>query len=401
VALSFSAQRIHEFMRTKLHLPVSELARQEFSKILLIKLSAVGDVVNTIPLFNKLRRRYPSARIDWLATPAIAELLRCHPGITNVVGFARDEWLWPWRWSAFASSGRLARKLNAVRYDLVIDMHGQFRTALLTCATGAPVRIGFDRPRAQVWAASERLLPSTARKHAWSGAREGSWLAYTHHIPIPTLDVHAVDRYLSVGTMLGLDNEVADFFFAIPDWAGKRIEALMLRYGIGETLLTIAPGTIWETKRWLSERFAEVARHFMRQGFGVALVGSDRELPICGEVARAAPGVMNLAGQTTLPELAALIRRSTVCLTNDSGPTHLAVALDRPVVSVFGPTDALWIGPYRRTDAVLQAKLPCSPCYLRVLSRCPHDQACMRAITSVEVIHRIETMLAEQDARKP
>lgn len=386
---------------TTLPLSAGELAVTEFSRILLIKLSAVGDVVHTIPVLNKLRRRYPAARIDWLATPAIAELLRYHPGISNVIEFARNEWLRPWRWSAFSSSARLAHKLNAVGYDLVIDLHGQFRTGLFTCATGAPVRIGFDRPRARVWEASARVMPAETRKHAWSGAREGSWIAYTHHIRVPTLDVHAVDRYLSVGPMLGLDNGAADFSFPIPDTARMRIDMLLRRHGIGEKLLTIAPGTIWETKHWLSERFAEVARHFMQKGFGVVLIGSGREIPICEQVVTAAPGVANLAGQTTLPELAAVIRRSSVCLTNNSGPMHLAVALDRPVVSIFGPTDAVWIGPYRRSEAVLQAKLPCSPCYLRVLSRCRHGHACMHAITSLEVIHRIETTLADRGAGKP
>jgi ADP-heptose:LPS heptosyltransferase len=94
-----------------------------------------------------------------------------------------------------------------------------------------------------------------------------------------------------------------------------------------------------------------------------------------------------------LSELAALIRRSTICLTNDSGPMHLAVALDRPVVSVFGPTDPVWIGPYGRPHAVLQAKLSCSPCYLRSLSRCPHDHACMREVSAAAVIDRMETEL--------
>lgn len=388
-------------MRTKKLLASGELPIEEFRKILLIKLSAVGDVIHTIPVLNKLRRRYPSARIDWLATPAIAELLRYHPAITNVVEFARNEWRQPWRWSALANSARLAAKLNAVGYDLVIDMHGQFRTAVLAFATGAPVRVGFDRPRAQVWQASARALPPNARKHAWRGAREGSWLAYTHHMAVPTLDVHAVDRYLRVAPMLGLDAEAADFSFTIPDSASNRIENLLRRHGIGGKLLTIAPGTIWETKHWRSERFAEVALHFMRKGFGVVLIGSAREIPTCREVAAASPGVANLAGETTLTELAAVIRRSTICLTNDSGPMHLAVALDRPVVSVFGPTDALWIGPYGRSDAVVQAHLECSPCYLRVLSRCPHDHACMRAITSAAVIDRIETTLSDGSVQRP
>jgi lipopolysaccharide heptosyltransferase I len=372
------------------------LRSREFGNILLIKLSAVGDVVHTVPVLNKLRRRYPGARIDWLLTPAIADLMRHHLAVSNVVLFDRHEWTAPWRQSAFAGSARLAARLRRNRYDLVIDLHGQFRTAVFAFATGAPVRIGFDRPRAQVWEASARVLPAEARRHAWKGAREGSWLAYTHHIPVPTLDAHAVDRYLRVGPMLGLDDDPADFSFPIPRDATARIEALLGGHGIlNQQLLTLAPGTIWETKHWRTEGFADVARHFMQKGFAVALTGSPREREACAAVAALAPGAINLAGETTLPELVALIRRSTICVTNDSGPMHLAVALDRPVVSIFGPTDPVWIGPYGRSDAVLQANLSCVPCYLRVLSRCPHDHACMTEVSAQAVIERAEAWLAK------
>jgi heptosyltransferase I len=375
-------------------LQLEELRTGSFRRILLIKLSAVGDVVHTIPVLNKLRRRYSDARIDWLMTPPIAELLRHHPAISNVIEFTRSDWRHPWRWSTYANSLRLAAKLKANNYDLVVDMHGQLRTALLTLATGAAVRIGFDRPRAAVWQASGRVLPANARRHAWKGAREGSWVAYTHHLTVPTLDLHAVDRYLSVGRMLGLDEERADFFFPIPRAASDRMERLLERHGVGANLLTIAPGTIWETKHWRTDGFAEVARHFIRRGHSVALFGSSRERAACEAVAALAPGAVNLAGETTLSEMAALIRRSTICLTNDSGPMHMAVALDRPVVSIFGPTDELWIGPYGRPDAVLRANLPCAPCYLRVLSRCAYGHACMQQVSAAAVIERIEGTLA-------
>jgi heptosyltransferase I len=368
--------------------PPADLRDREFAKILLIKLSAVGDVVHTIPVLNKLRRRYPDAQLDWLATPAIGELLRPHPAISNVVEFARDDWTAPWR------PIRLAAKLRRTRYDLVVDMHGQFRTAIFTLATGAPVRIGFDRPRANVWDASPRKFPEETRKHAWQGAREGSWLAYTHHIPVPTLDIHAVDRYLNVGPLLGLDAGPADFSFPISAEANHRIDALLDYYdAAGKKLAVLAPGTIWETKQWRRAGFAEVARHFLQKDFAVVLAGAARERAACAEVAKLEPGVINLAGETTLSELAALIRRAAICVANDSGPMHLAVALDRPVVSVFGPTDPIWIGPYRRTDAVLQANLACSPCYLRQLSRCGHAHACMQNIPAHAVIERVEAIM--------
>ena len=261
------------------------------------------------------------------------------------------------------------------------------------------MRIGFDRPRPEVWAASERRLPAEAFRHCWKGAREGSWIAYSDPIRIDTLEMHAVDRYLRLGPMLGLDPGPADFSFVIPPAAAARVDFLLREHGLDGRvrrtgLLVIAPGTIWETKHWKQDRFAAVARHFCDHGWAVVLIGSPRDRPVCDAVAAAALGTVSLAGQTTLPELAALVERSSACLTNDSGPMHLAVALDRPVVSIFGPSDALWIGPYGRAGAVLSADLPCSPCYLRKLSRCPHDHACMHRVSTESVIERIERMLA-------
>jgi lipopolysaccharide heptosyltransferase I len=378
----------------------ADLSRRDFRKILLIKLSAVGDVVHTIPVLNKLRRCYPMAQLDWLVTPAIAELLRHHPAVTNIIEFEREAWSTPWRLTPFASYARLAAKLRAAAYDLVVDMHGQFRTAALTLATGAPARIGFDRPRASVWDASPRKFPEQARKHAWQGAREGSWLAYTHHIPVPTLDLHAVDRYLNVGPILGLDREPADFSFPIPQSAVSRVETLLVQHGVSRAdIVIMAPGTIWETKRWGSDRFAKVAEHFLSKGFAVILIGSQRERVVCEEVAALAPGAVDLAGMTALSELAALIRRSAISITNDSGPMHLAVALDRPVVSIFGPTDPVWIGPYGRANAVLHADLECSPCYLRKLKHCRHDHACMRSVSAPAVIERAERILCTSQDR--
>ena len=373
-----------------------DLRTRDFRRILLIKLSAVGDVVHTIPVLNKLRRRYPSARIDWLVTPAIAELIRHQPAVTNVVLFMRQDWATPWRPAALGRVAKLAAELRRARYDLIVDMHGQFRTAFFTLAAGAPVRIGFDRPRPEVWHASERSFPLEAYKHAWKGAREASWLAYTHRIPVPTLDVHAVDRYLTVGQMLGLDEGPADFSFPVPADALARVEALLRASGIdpGADVLLCAPGTNWETKHWSAERFAEVARHFLARGRRIVLAGSERERAVCARVAAAAPGTVDLCGATSLTELAALVLRSSGAITNDSGPMHMAVALDRPVVSVFGPTDALWIGPYRRPDAVLRADLPCAPCYLRQLRHCRHGHACMGEITAADVIDRMEATLA-------
>ena len=120
--------------------------------------------------------------------------------------------------------------------------------------------------------------------------------------------MHPVERYLGIAPMLGLDDGPADFSFPIPQEAHARIDALVDYYEIAKAkVLVMAPGTNWETKEWRREAFAEVARHFMKNGFAVTLIGSERERALCDEVAKLAPGAINLAGETTLSELAALI----------------------------------------------------------------------------------------------
>jgi lipopolysaccharide heptosyltransferase II len=181
----------------------------------------------------------------------------------------------------------------------------------------------------------------------------------------------------------------------VPLQAQAHVESLLARHGLsGKPLAVLAPGTTWETKHWHVDGFAEVARHLLENHWEIVLTGSESERARCQAVAARCPGARDLSGQTSLSELAALIRRASLCVTNDSGTMHLAVALDIPVVSVFGPTDPIWIGPYRRPDAVVRSDVPCSPCYLRKLSRCPYGHACMQGVTAAMVIERIERILA-------
>lgn len=372
----------------------SRLRRRTFQRILLIKPSAVGDVIHTLPVLAKLRRRYPAARIDWLLTPAIAELIGHHPALSNVVFFDRGALVRDWIYW-LSNMWQMLADLWRTRYDLVIDLHGQFRSAVLTMATHAPVRIGFDRPHLGPRSPRDRQLVLNAYRHGWTGAREGAWLAYTHRLPLPHSDVHAVDRYLWLAPMLGLDEGPADFQLAIPASSESHIEALLRRHGVrSQSFAVVVPGTIWPTKHWTIEGFAAVARYLRGTGRAVVLAGSAGERERCRAVADLAPGILDFSGQTTLSELAALIRRAELCVTNDSGSMHLTVALNRPVVSVFGPTDEVWIGPYRRPEAVVRKQTECAPCYFRQLRDCPHDHACMREVTPGMVIDGIERVLA-------
>lgn len=378
--------------RIVLHL--KDLRKQGFARILLIKPSAVGDVIHALPVLAKLRKRYPAARIDWMLTPENAQLVGRHPAISNVVLFERRAYGRPWRdWSSSLDFVRMISNLREANYDLVIDLHGQFRSAFFTLATGAQTRIGFDRPRRRVRHAG-RALPEEAFHHAWQGARELSWIAYTHRIGIPTLDAHAIDRYLWLGELLDLPTGPPETNLPIAPEARERVDQLLKSEGVGEKpIALLSPGTIWETKRWLSENFAAVGRHFAEMDWAVILTGAGKDVRACQEVAAQCPQAINLCARTNLSDLAALTQRASICITNDSGPMHLAAALGTPLVAIFGPTDPLWVGPYGRADSVVRAGVPCSPCYLRHLRQCRHNHACMHEVTAEMVIERAEETL--------
>ena len=237
--------------------------------------------------------------------------------------------------------------------------------------------------------------PEEARKHAWQGAREGSWLAYTHHIPVPTLDLHAVDRYLNVGPMLGLEDGPPDFSFPIPrSGEHARVESLLQHYNLtGAGLITMAPGTIWETKHWGNDKFAEVARHFLQKGFAVALMGI-------------APRARRLRGRRAACSRSGQYRRRNhahrACgahspLGHQRDQRFRADASGRRARSSGGERvrpDRSGLGrPLRRRMRSCNAGLPCSPCYLRQLSRCHYAHACMRDVSAGAVIERMESIL--------
>ena len=375
---------------------INDLRNQEFQRILLIKPSAVGDVIHAIPVLDRLRKRYPNARIDWMLTPHNAELVRNHPALSNVVLFERYAYGKPWRnWAAPAGVAQMLSDLRSANYDLAIDLHGQFRSAIFALATAAPTRIGFDRPRRRHQPLT-RDLPLETLDHAWQGAREGSWIAYTHRIPIPTLDVHAIDRYLWLSGLLGLPDSEPTFHLPSDESAIQRVSALLKSNALDvKPLLLLAPGTVWETKHWIPSHFAEVGQYFLAEGWSVALIGAGRDRTACAAVQTTLRGAVDLCGKTTLLELVELIRRARLCVSNDSGPMHLAAALDTPVVAVFGPTDPVWVGPYNRPDSVVRAGVPCSPCYLRKLRECPFSHRCMHEVTPTMVIDRAKRVLAE------
>lgn len=360
---------------------MTDLARQDFHRILLIKPSSPGDILHALPVLHGLRRRYPVAYIAWLVATPFANLIETDPALSEVIPFDRK------RFGRLGRSLRVTRDfarfvhgLKGRRFDLAVDLQGLFRSGFLARACGAPVRIGF------------------------ANAREMAWIFYTHKIVASGADGHAANRNYAVAGMLGFADEPMDFSIAMTDADRSHAATLLKQAGFlpGQRYAVLVPGTRWETKRWSVERLGSLAALIRRDHYldSILVGGADDTLEADRAVAASNGAAKNLCGRTTLRQLAALIDRAALVVTADSTPMHLAAALDRPLVALFGPTNPRRTGPYDHQGEVLHLQLPCSPCYFRRLRQCRYDHACMQQLTIERVAAAVAERLAQSACRR-
>jgi heptosyltransferase-1 len=327
------------------------------ASILIIKPSAIGDVVHALPVLNLIRRRWPGARISWLVTPACAGLLEGHPQLDEVILFERRRFGAAWRSPKAAKAlWSFSRSLRHHQFDLVVDLQGLFRSGWIAWKTRAPYRVG----------------PSNAREFGWA--------FYTHRVPV-SWDWHAVERNLAVAEALGCGKGPVEFEFPTNDEDRAAVAAMVPE---GKRFAVMLPGTNWVTKRWPVEHYAECVEPLRsRYGLETVIAGGPGEAALASRIEG-----LNLCGKTTLRQLVALLERAELVIANDSGPMHIAAALGRPLVTPFGPTNPARTGPYGRGDSAIRLELPCSPCYSR---RCSH-RSCLKWIGAEAVL----TVAAEQ-----
>ncbi|HTL31173.1 MAG TPA: lipopolysaccharide heptosyltransferase I [Tepidisphaeraceae bacterium] len=340
---------------------MSAIALPDNPRILIVKPSALGDIVHTLPVLSLLRRRWPGAHISWLINPGFAGLIDQHPQINEVILFERRRFAQSWR-NASAARGlfQFTRSLREGKFDLVMDLQGLFRSGWFTARTRAPVRVGF------------------------ANARELAHLFYTHRVQVGSPEQHAVERYLKMAEFIGAGREPVEFHFATSDADRASIAA---KLGDIERYAVLMPGTNWQTKRWPIEHFAAIVEP-LKKKFGLDSIVAGG--PDAAELAARMPGTRNLVGQTNLRELTALFERAALVIANDSGPMHIAAALGRPLVTPYGPTNPVRTGPFGRMDTVIRLDLPCSPCYSRT---CSH-QSCLKWLTIEPVIELAQEQMA-------
>lgn len=344
-------------------------------KILIIKLSSIGDVVHTLPALHALRNTYPSAKIDWLVEEEASNILRGHPLLNEVFVIKKKGWL-----KDFKSQYNIVRKIQHNDYDVVLDFQGLFKSGIWVFLSKGRRRIGFDN------------------------ARELSRLFLNERSPVYDPDIHAVDRYLDLVTSR-LDIKVDEIVFPIPITATEKnnISELLKISGIEDKtpFIIINHAARWKTKLWGSEKFASLCNEIINKfPCKVIIVGASSRkghktetpspchLPIKGGEEKG-EGVIDFTGKTTLKELAYLMSLSILVITVDSGPMHIAAAMNVPVIAIFGSTAPWRTGPYGSIHTVIRKELSCSPCFSR---KCK-DMTCMEGIGVEEVIRAVEVQL--------
>jgi len=317
-------------------------------RILIVKLSSLGDLFHALPTVHAVKTGF-DADIDWVVTDSYRELVSCFDDVDRVIPFPRHGTL-----------PRLApflRALRRERYDIVLDLQGLLKSACVTWLARGKRRLG----------------PSTHR--------EGSHLFYTENAapprPAPQAPRHAVEACLDSLALLRLRRPATPVFpVTFPPY----------RLDQPRPWIAVAPASRWVTKNWPPERFAAAAGELQREHGGtILLVGGPIDRPLCERIAGRVNGpVENAAGRLSLVETGGLLQAADILLSNDSGPSHIAAAAGTPCVVVFGPTDPARTGPYGTGHRNLKTAIKCAPCFKQ---RCRHaDIPCINGVQTYQVV---------------
>lgn len=337
-------------------------------KILILKPSSLGDVVQALPVLRLLKRHLPDSQIDWWIDSRLAPLLEGDPDLNQVIRFERQRWGSPVHWPEMLRS---IAGLRSREYDWVIDLQCLIRSGLFAWLANGKLLAGLDEPR------------------------EGARGFYDIVVPRTSFHTHAVDWYLAVLPHLGVP--MHNNFVWLPKRPQVTADINAKWNPTPGRWIALQPGARWMNKRWPVEHFAGLTRQLAVEYADVrfAVLGSNDDQSLAENVCHAAPDrCLNLAGQTSLPEMIEWIRRCDLMVTNDTGPMHVAAALGKPVIGLFGPTEPYRTGPYGQLENVIQHHLPCVPC---LKSRCTwhRPMECLTAITLPDVLKLVHRELAK------
>lgn len=357
-------------------------------KILIIRLSAIGDTIHTLPVVAAIKRRIPDAHIGWVVEPMSAPLVLNNPAVDEVFVLPRKEWIRklssPRNWASVAGEANdFWSDIRSKKYDVALDLQGLLKSALCAVASGAPKRIGFSHTRE----GSGLFLTDRAEV--------GNYFAPDKHIVRVNLEV-ASYLFRALGIEPNIKDEEIEFPLpVVPTSSRQKVDQLL---GGQSNMVVLIPGTTWPSKIWPAEKWRKLAQLIKSEvQLPVVLAGGPSERVVNGQIARQliADGVpvSDITGETSLIELIALYERSRLVIGADSGPMHLAAATGIPkVIGVFGSTPFKRLGPLGPQSRSVSLSLSCQPCFTQI---CPlSTNACLVDLSEEQVMSAAKELLA-------
>lgn len=355
--------------------------------ILIIQTAFLGDVVLITPLLSALKEKFPEANLSVLVTPTGKEILACNPAISEIIVYDKKV-----TQQGFLNFLKIVKNIKEKRFDIAVLPHRSMRSALLTYLANIPVRIGFKNSSGKIFLT--HYVDYLKEKHEVERnlkLLDAVKMVMTNNYLLSQIESKTTNPNLQKRLQIYLSQEDKEFACKFLESKGCSNRDSISDSGINSPLIGLNPGSVWATKRWLPERFAEVGDRLANDyGAKIIIFGTKQEAMISQQVIdnmKIPP--ISAVGQTNLKQLTSLIKMCNLFITNDSGPMHLAMAVNTPTVAIFGPTTLdIGFGPYGENFMVVEKEgLKCRPCGLHGPKKCPKKHfACMKEIGVTEVV---------------
>lgn len=342
-------------------------------KILIVKLSAIGDVVQSTPILHALRRKFPKAHIAWAVEDQSSEILLNNPLIDEVIIFPKKKW----KKRGFDLKNlqeflEITNSLKEKNFDIAIDLQELFKSGLITYLSGAKRRI------------------------AHAGTREFAHIFINEKLPAhDNFDPNKliIERYLEPAAYLGAP--VDEVSFSIPpvsEETKKSVNKLLEQLNNEKEIVIFSPATIWATKHWIEDYWAELLAK-LRPKYNIVFIGTEKDKKLIEKITASSKDddYLSLAGKTSLLELIEIFNRAEYLIAPDTGPAHIANATQHPIIiMLFGPTGFRRTPPYGKKHIALSTELSCQPCFERKCPKTTNNIECMKKLTVDKILEFIK-----------
>ena len=336
------------------------------NNVLIVKLSALGDVIHALPVSYAIKETFPDAKVTWVVEPPSLDLLKMNPCVDKIILFNKKNFrtLTGFMKEFFP----FKHELQEESYDAVLDLQGLFKSAAIAFFAKSNIKLGI---------CNMRELSDKVSKPVVGENAEG----------------HIVERYLDTARAVGCVVGQVTFPIQVPVEESEKARAIMEHAGVrdGNPYVTFAIGANWANKRWTTEHFAALGDWFYQLAVVPILVGNgalDEQLAQEIEAKMEIPPI-NLVNRTNIPQLAHVLRSSRLVIGGDTGPVHLSAALDVRTIMLMGPTNATCNGPFGQLQNAIEVERPCKGCWKRA---CPQKEICLEKIPVSLVEEKIKSM---------